>query len=132
MIGAASEASPTLVLGVFAFLGVLVTAAATVIVAKINTVHRTSQATALNLLPSNGDTLAQSIEATRKTTEATRAFQIAHDVDDVRRFGVAFQALGLPVELAQSHARDALVVDRRVTSQQEGEDVPPFSGDVRT
>ena len=108
------EGDVVIVLGILTLVGVVITGLCTIAVARVTSRTHTE------VKSSNGSTTAQ-------TVEAVRAFQIAHDIDDERRFVTLFRQTGLPTEEALSRARDAMVVDRRVSQQQaEGRDVHPF------
>ena len=113
------EGDVVIVLGILTLVGVVITGLCTIAVARVTSRTHTE------VKSSNGSTTAQ-------TVEAVRAFQIAHDIDDERRFITLFRNAGLSTEEALSRARDAMVIDRRVSEQQaKGEDVHPFlHGDV--
>lgn len=114
MILAVKSGDTSVTLAIITLVGVLITAGCTVLVANI------AARTHTEVRSSNGSTTAQGVEA-------IRAFQMAHDIDDERRFMQLYGASGLPVEQARSLARDALVTDRRVAAQA-GEGTVPFPG----
>ena len=123
---AVKSGDTSVLLAVITLFGVIVTAGATVLVARIGIrTHKEVRA-------SNGTPTGQGVEAAVRGTDAIRAFQVAHDVDDERRFMRLYAVNGLPVEEARSLARDALVTDRRVKDQQASDAVPflgPGAGD---
>jgi hypothetical protein len=112
------ESDTSVVVAIVTLFGVIATAGATVLVARIATrTHNQVKA-------SNGTPTGQGVEQIGLGVAAIRAFQVAHDVDDERRFITLFRQAGLPTEEARSLARDALVVDRRVMEQQASDAVP--------